>query len=105
MRLTKQSMPETLYRASCCCRVLGNPTGYLIVRCLGGQLKTPNDLSQEMKIPLSTISMILRHLRQMDIVRYETKGKSKEYWVKDPTLLGMLNTIEKWVESMREKRD
>jgi DNA-binding transcriptional ArsR family regulator len=104
MRLTKQNMPETMYRASRCCRVLGNPTAYLIVRCLGEERKTPNDLSEEMKIPLSTISMTLRHLRQMDIVRYETKGRSKEYWVKDPMLLAMLNTIEKWVESMREKR-
>jgi DNA-binding transcriptional ArsR family regulator len=104
MRLTKQSMPETLYRASRCCRVLGNPTAYLIVRCLGEERKTPNDLSEELKVPLSTISMTLRHLRQMDMVRYETQGKSKEYWVKDRMLLSMLNTIEEWVESVREKR-
>ncbi|MEW6669923.1 MAG: helix-turn-helix domain-containing protein, partial [Thermodesulfobacteriota bacterium] len=69
MRLTKQNIPETMYRASRCCRVLGNPTVYLILHCLGGQRKTPNDLSEEMKIPLSTISMTLRHLRQMDMVR------------------------------------
>jgi len=106
MRLTKQSIPETMtmYRASRCCRVLGNPTAYLIVRCLGEERKTLNDLSEELKVPLSTISMTLRHLRQMDMVRYETQGESKEYWVKDWMLLSMLNTIEKWVKSVREKR-
>jgi DNA-binding transcriptional ArsR family regulator len=97
-------MPETMYRASRCCRVLGNPTAYLIVSCLGEERKTPNDLSEEIKVPLSTISLTLRHLRQMDMVRYETEGKSKEYWVKDRMLLSMLNAIEKWVESVREKR-
>jgi len=104
VNLTKQNMPETMYRASRCCRVLGNPTAYLIVRCLGEERMTPNELSDETKIPLSTISMTLRHLRQMDMVRYETTGRSKEYWVKDRMLLSTLNTIEKWVESMREKR-
>jgi hypothetical protein len=48
--------------------------------------------------------MTPRHLRQMDMVRYGSKGKSKEHWVKDWRLLSMLNAVEKWVESVREKR-
>ena len=70
MMITKQNMPETMYRASRCCRVLGNPTAYLILRCLDTKCKTPSDLSEETAIPLTTISMTLRHLRQMDLVRY-----------------------------------
>ena len=104
MILTKHNMPETMYRASRCCRVLGNPTAYLIMRCLSEKRKTPNDLSKELKIPLSTISMTLRHLRQIDMVRYETKNRTKEYWVKDSKTLHMLDTIEDWVESVRINR-
>ena len=47
--MTKQTMPETMYRASRCCRILGNPTAYLILRCLGAKRKTPGDISQELK--------------------------------------------------------
>ena len=104
MAVTKQNMPETMYRASRCCRVLGNPTAYLILRCLNTSRKTPGDLSNELRMPLTTISMTLRHLRQMDLVRYETKGRTKEYWIKDRKILRILNTIEEWVETMREKR-
>ncbi len=104
MTITKHTMPETMYRASRCCRVLGNPTAYLILRCLEHERKKPGDLSEQLEIPIATISMTLRHLRQLDMVRYETNGTSKEYWVKDPKVLDMLDTIEQLVESMREKR-
>ena len=97
-------MLETMYRASRCCRVLGNPTAYLILRCLDRKRKTPSSLSEELAIPLPTISMTLRHLRQIDLVRYETKGRIKEYWIKDSKVLSILNTLEIWVNSMREKR-
>lgn len=70
MRPTKLNMPETVYRASRCCRVLGNPTAYLIVRSLGDQRKTPSRLSDELGVPLATISTTLRHLRQVDVVRF-----------------------------------
>ncbi|MBI2441030.1 MAG: winged helix-turn-helix transcriptional regulator [Lentisphaerae bacterium] len=104
MGITKQNMPETMYRASRCCRVLGNPTAYLILRCLDTSRKTPGDLSTALHIPLTTISMTLRHLRQMDVIRYETKGRTKEYWIKDRKVLRILITVEEWVESVRAKR-
>ena len=104
MAVTKHKMPETMYRASRCCRVLGNPTAYLILRCLGARRKTPGDLSNALHIPLTTISMTLRHLRQMDLIRYKTKGRTKEYWIKDRKVLIILNTLEEWVQAMREKR-
>ena len=102
--MTKRKMQETMYRASRCCRVLGNPTAYLILRCLERRRKTPTGLSEELRIPLPTISMTLRHLRQVDLVRYETKGNVKEYWIKDVQVLSILNTLEKWVNRMRKKR-
>jgi DNA-binding HxlR family transcriptional regulator len=102
--LTKQDMPETLYRASRCCRTLGNPTAYLVLRCLDAARKTPGDLSRELRIPLPTISSTLRHLRQLELVRYETRGIRKEYWVKDAKILGVLDALEEWVERMRGKR-
>ena len=105
MTMTKQNMPETMYRASRCCRVLGNPTAYLILRCLGGSRKTPGELSRALHIRLTTISMTLRHLRQTDMIRYETKGNTKEYWIKDRKVLGILAALEEWVESVREKRE
>ncbi len=104
MPLTKEKMPETMYRASRCCRVLGNPTAYLILRCLGTKRKTPHELSEELNTPLSTVSTTLRHLRQVDLVRYETSGKTKVYWIKDSTVLRILDTIEQWVERVRQER-
>jgi DNA-binding transcriptional regulator GbsR (MarR family) len=104
MPLTKEKMPETMYRASRCCRVLGNATAYLILRSLGTRRKTPHQLSEELNTPLSTVSMTLRHLRQVDLVRYETSGKTKEYWIKDSSVLKILDTIEEWVENVREER-
>ncbi len=104
MRLTKQAMPETMYRSSRCCRVLGNPTAYLVVRSLGAELKTPGELSKALRVPVTTISMTLRHLRQVDIVRYEARGKTKQYWLKDQKILDILNSFEDWVEAMRKRQ-
>lgn len=101
MRLTKKDMPETLYRASRLCRVLGNPTAYLVVRSLGRDRKTPTALSVEIGIPVATVSTTLRHLRQTDLVRYETSGTSKIYWLKDPDILGILDALEHRVDAMR----
>lgn len=104
MGLTKQTMPETMYRASRCCRILGNPTAYLILRCLDIKHKTPGELSQELRMPISTISMTLRHLRQLDMVRYETQGNTKQYWIKERKILNILGFLEQWVEDMRKKQ-
>jgi Mn-dependent DtxR family transcriptional regulator len=102
--MSKQQMPETMYRASRCCRVLGNPTAYLLLRSLDRCRKTPTDLSREMDISLPAVSATLRHLRQLELVRYETHGRTKVYWVKDRKVLTILRTLEDWVEAMREKK-
>lgn len=104
MGLTKREMPETMYRASRCCRVLGNPTAYLVIRCLGGERKTPSELCKLLRVPVPTISITLRHLRQVDLVRYEAKGKTKNYWLKDQKILDVLDSFEDWVEAMRKRQ-
>ena len=101
--MTKQDMPETMYRASRCCRVLGNPTAYLILRFLDTKRKTPTKVSQALRLSLPAVSFTMRELRNVDLVRYETKGITKEYWVKDPKVLEILSTLEAWVKSMRKK--
>lgn len=104
MKLTKHSMPETMYRASRCCRILGNPTAYLILRFLGKNRKTPTEISQGLRISLPAVSVTLRQLRNVDLVRYETKGISREYWVKDRKVLDVLDALEALTKVMRKKR-
>jgi DNA-binding HxlR family transcriptional regulator len=104
MGLTKEGMPETLYRASRCCRVLGNPTAYLILRVLQAERKTPTQLSRELHVPLTTVSLTLRHLRQVDLVRYETRNRNKLYWVKGSKVRKILDTLEDWVETVQASR-
>ncbi len=100
----KQKMPETMYRASRYCRVLGNPTAYMILKCLGTTRKTPSKLSEELGVRLPTVSMTLKNLRQVNLVRYETEGTNKIYWIKDKTVLKMLAVAENLAEAMRKKR-
>jgi len=104
MKINKHNMPETMYRASRCCRILGNPTAYLILRFLGPKRKTPSQISQGLNLTLPAVSITLRQLRNLDLVRYETRGITREYWVKDPEVLDMLSALETWVKSIRKKR-
>ena len=104
MNLSKRDMPETLYRASRCCRALGNPSAYLILRFLGTSCRTPTEISEELGISMSSVSITLRHLRNLDLVRYETAGRTKNYWVKDPAVLKIMSALEVWVGKMRKKR-
>ena len=102
--MRKRKMSETMYRASRYCRVLGNPTAYLILRCLGEDSKGPGALSEELRIPISTISMTLRHLRQVNLVRNEIRGNRRQYWVKDEVVVEMLDSAEKLATKMRQKK-
>lgn len=104
MKMTKREMPETMYRASRFCRVLGNPTAYLILRRLDADRMSPTEIAEQLQISLPTVSMTLRHMREVDLVRYETVNLTKEYWVKDPKVLRIVRDIEGCVETMREKR-
>ncbi len=97
----RKGMPEKEYRIARLFRVLGNPTAYRIVKLLERGRLTPGAISAELNIPIWTISMTLRNLRQVDLVRYHRKGKSKIYWLKFPEILALLKKMEKAGEAMR----
>jgi transcription initiation factor IIE alpha subunit len=99
----RKKMPETDYRASRLCRVLGNPTAYQIVKSLMKKRKTPSEIAEEMRISDTLASATLRILRNVDVVRYETKGKEKVYWIKDDLILEICDMLEKFIVRMRQK--
>jgi len=96
-------MPETDYRASRLCRVLGNPTAYQIVKFLIGKKKTPSEIAYELGISTPLVSATLRILRNVDVVRYDTKWKEKIYWIKDDLILKICDMLEEFVTRMRQK--
>jgi DNA-binding transcriptional ArsR family regulator len=97
-------MPETDYRASRFCRVLGNPTAYQILKILQRSKRTPTDLAHDIGLSVKTISDTLRHLRQVNMVRYDTHDKNKIYFLKDKSIMQILSNIEKYVNTMRVKK-
>jgi len=107
MKLTKRGMPERMYRASRCCRLLGNPTAYLILRYIGQGRCRPSKIGKDLGMSLPAVSTTLRELRNLDLVRYETVEsgreywvKGREYWVKDDKILDFLSAIEAWVHNI-----
>ncbi len=98
-------MPETEYRTSRWFRVMGNPTAYRTVRLLAGRRLTPGDLAREMGRHATTVSEVLRNLRQVDLVRYEGVGRNKFYWLKSEKVSRVLAEMERLVEEMRHLRD
>ena len=51
---------------------------------------------------LSNVSITLRHLREIDLVRYEISGMTRRYWIKLPCVLEILGDLETFVASLRE---
>jgi len=94
-------MPETEYRASRVCRILGNPTAYQVIKLLFKEKRTPTELSEKIGVSLTTISEILRDLRNVDLVRYEVKTNKRVYWLKDPTVVEIILKLEQFVKSIR----
>ncbi|MCX7994991.1 MAG: ArsR family transcriptional regulator [candidate division WOR-3 bacterium] len=100
----RQKMAETHYRASRFCRVLGNPTAYQILRILTAGKKMPTELSFALGLSIKTISEVLRNLRQVDLVRYDTINNRKVYYLKDPAIKTILKTLENYTDKMRFKK-
>ncbi len=97
-------MAETYYRASRFCRVLGNPTAYQILKMLTKGKMTPTDLSNEIGLSIKTISDVLRNLRQVDLVRYDTFSNRKVYYLKDRAIKKVLRNLETYADKMRFKK-
>ena len=99
----KSKVPELHYRSSRICRVLGNPTAYQILKTLTRSRKTPSAIAGELKLSLPTISIALRHLRQIDLVRYENLREGKVYFIKDDIIASILNQLEVLVKRLRSR--
>lgn len=97
----KRKMPETEYRASRVCRILGNPTAYQVIKSLFKSEKTPSELAREIDVSVATISDVLRNLRNIDVVRYEVRTRERVYWIKKPVVVEILQQLEKFVETIR----
>jgi len=97
-------MPETQYRASRFCRIMGNPTAYQIIRCLIKRRRsTPSGIVEDIGLSLQTICDTLRNLRNIDVIRYETINKNKVYFLKDEKIVDILEDIERFVRRARFK--
>ena len=97
----RKPMLERRYRASRLCRVIGNPLAYDMVIRIGNGSRTPTELASALRATVSAVSITLRLLRQIDVVRYETDGKHKRYWLKHPEMLRVMAGMESLVEKMR----
>jgi DNA-binding transcriptional ArsR family regulator len=95
--MTKKIIPENRYRASRICRALGNPTAYEILTLLRDQKRTPEELSSLLGVSISTISQVLRVLRNLDLVRYEVKWRSHMYWIKSNRVAKVMDVLEQLV--------
>ncbi len=99
--MRRKRVPETQYRGSRFCRVLGNPTAYQIINLLAKGKATPSEMAQEIGLSLSTICSTLRSLRNIDVIRYEIINRNKVYFLKDATIIKIIRDIEHFVRNMR----
>ena len=98
----RRKMPETQYRASRFCRIMGNPTAYQITHYLIKKKRSsPTELVSKIGLSLQTICDTLRNLRNIDLVRYETVNKNKVYFLKDEKIVDILEDIEELVRRAR----
>ena len=102
--MTKKKIPEIHYRASRICRALGNPTAYETLHLLKVDKRTPQQLADLLGVSLPTVSQVLRALRDLDLVRYEVKWRTREYWLKLnalPKVMANLERLVKIIENLR----
>ena len=90
----KRKVPELCYRSSRICRALGNPTAYMILKVLSKAEKKPTEMASILKLSVPTISIALRNLRNLDLVRYENTKEGKFYFVKDKTIIAAMKQLE-----------
>jgi DNA-binding transcriptional ArsR family regulator len=103
MKSEKRRVPEIDYRSSRICRVLGNPTAYQIVKLLMRGGRTPSAVAAKLKLSVTTVSTVLRHLREIDLVRYENLREGKIYSIKDDAVETILGELETLVKRLRNR--
>jgi DNA-binding transcriptional ArsR family regulator len=97
----RKKISELYYRSSRICRVLGNPTAYEVLKALSRTAMKPTDIAKEMRLSIPTISAVLRSLRQLDLVRYETVVNGKMYSIKDTAILSVMSQTETLVKRLK----
>ena len=101
--MAKKRIPEVRYRASRVCRVLGNPTAYELLHILQQGKRTPYELASLLGVSISTVSHVLRSLRQLDLTRYEVKRKERVYWIKDEAVNTVMLLLEALIKKIKTK--
>ncbi len=101
----RAKIPEREYRASRICRILGNPTAYRALKLIGKDKKRPSELAEKLNVSVATISVVLRHLREIDILRYEVRWKERVYFLKVPEILNVLEEIEKITDKIKKIKE
>jgi DNA-binding transcriptional ArsR family regulator len=101
--MTKKIIPENRYRASRICRALGNPTAYEVLTLLRDQRRTPEELASLLGVSVSTISQVLRVLRNLDLVRYEVKWRRHLYWIKSNRIARAMDVLERLVSMIEHQ--
>jgi DNA-binding transcriptional ArsR family regulator len=99
----RKKIPELHYRSSRICRVLGNPTAYELLKVLAENEMRPTRIASEFGLSLQTICDALRSLRQLDLVRYETRRDGKYYFIKDTAILSAMREVERLVRRIRTR--
>lgn len=97
-------IPENRYRASRICRALGNPTAYELLTLLRNQKRTPEELSALLGVSMSTVSQVLRVLRNLDLVRYEVEWRSHLYWMKTTQMTKVMDGLERLVSVIERQK-
>jgi DNA-binding transcriptional regulator GbsR (MarR family) len=58
----------------------------------------------ELGLTITNTSKTLRILRQVDLVRYDTEGREKKYYLKDESVLKIFSALEKFTEKIKYKK-
>ncbi len=101
--MAKKRIPELRYRASRICRVLANPTAYEILHILKKGAKTPIEIAEILGVTISTVSHVLKSLRQLDLVRYDVRFRERVYWIKEEKILSVMSDLEEMVERIKTR--
>ncbi|RKX71829.1 hypothetical protein DRP53_00105 [candidate division WOR-3 bacterium] len=82
-------------------RILGNPTAYEIIHLLARKSRSVEELADLLGLHISTVSHVMRNLRNLDIVRYVVKFQERKYWIKERRILRLLAEAEAIVRKFR----
>lgn len=96
----KRPMAEVSYRESRIARALGDPSKFAIVDLLlkRGPLDL-SDISHAIHRSESTVCHHLSKLKNLEMVRYETREKGVVYWIKYPEKMkSIMDSLEAFVE-------